>query len=191
MQELPPRSPGRASLSGPLLQEDTMEESGWKLVHGDVFRPPQYPMILSSLLGSGIQLFCMILIVICEWPCGARVGRGEKHRPESERGVGFPSWGRGTCQHLWARQKHLSRQKGWSSQPEAPALCCSDVASTIHSPRTATLPLKPRISMGRLASFCSQALYDLPLSMPGLDWNQVSFLRKHPPKCLYSGSRQC
>ncbi|PKU26949.1 transmembrane 9 superfamily member 4 [Limosa lapponica baueri] len=47
--------------------EDTMEESGWKLVHGDVFRPPQYPMILSSLLGSGIQLFCMILIVICKW----------------------------------------------------------------------------------------------------------------------------
>ncbi|KAJ6655895.1 hypothetical protein lerEdw1_004665 [Lerista edwardsae] len=44
--------------------EDTMEESGWKLVHGDVFRPPQYPMILSSMLGSGIQLFCMILIVI-------------------------------------------------------------------------------------------------------------------------------
>lgn len=24
-------------------------------------------MILSSLLGSGIQLFCMILIVICKW----------------------------------------------------------------------------------------------------------------------------
>uniref|UniRef100_A0A4W5KI53 Transmembrane 9 superfamily member n=1 Tax=Hucho hucho TaxID=62062 RepID=A0A4W5KI53_9TELE len=44
--------------------EDTMEESGWKNVHGDVFRPPPYPMILSSLLGSGIQLFCMILIVI-------------------------------------------------------------------------------------------------------------------------------
>lgn len=44
-----------------------MEESGWKNVHGDVFRPPQYPMILSSLLGSGIQLFCMVLIVICEY----------------------------------------------------------------------------------------------------------------------------
>lgn len=42
-----------------------MEESGWKNVHGDIFRPPQYPMILSSLLGSGIQLFCMVLIVIC------------------------------------------------------------------------------------------------------------------------------
>lgn len=44
-----------------------MEESGWKNVHGDVFRPPQYPLILSSLLGSGIQLFCMVLIVICEF----------------------------------------------------------------------------------------------------------------------------
>lgn len=50
-----------------------MEESGWKLVHGDVFRPPQYPMILSSLLGSGIQLFCMILIVICKWHMLQRV----------------------------------------------------------------------------------------------------------------------
>ena len=47
-----------------------MEESGWKNVHGDVFRPPRYPMILSSMLGSGIQLFCMVLIVICESFCG-------------------------------------------------------------------------------------------------------------------------
>lgn len=54
-----------------------MEESGWKLVHGDVFRPPQYPMILSSLLGSGIQLFCMILIVICEWAWCGRLSPGQ------------------------------------------------------------------------------------------------------------------
>nr|XP_023659902.1 transmembrane 9 superfamily member 4-like isoform X1 [Paramormyrops kingsleyae] len=47
-----------------ICQEETMEESGWKNIHGDVFRPPRYPMILSSLLGSGVQLFCMILIVI-------------------------------------------------------------------------------------------------------------------------------
>lgn len=53
-----------------------MEESGWKLVHGDVFRPPQYPMILSSLLGSGIQLFCMILIVICKWHMFHGVAQG-------------------------------------------------------------------------------------------------------------------
>ena len=67
-----------------------MEESGWKLVHGDVFRPPQYPMILSSLLGSGIQLFCMILIVICKW----HVSRGVAvtRRGTTLRGVCSSHW---------------------------------------------------------------------------------------------------
>ena len=41
-----------------------MEETGWKLVHGDVFRPPQYPMFLAAFLGSGVQLFCMVVITI-------------------------------------------------------------------------------------------------------------------------------
>ena len=37
--------------------EEAQEESGWKLVHGDVFRPPAYsPMLLSVLAGSGIQI---------------------------------------------------------------------------------------------------------------------------------------
>lgn len=44
--------------------EDIMEEFGWKLVYGDVFRFFQYFMIFSFLLGLGIQLFCMIFIVI-------------------------------------------------------------------------------------------------------------------------------
>lgn len=73
-----------------------MEESGWKLVHGDVFRPPQYPMILSSLLGSGIQLFCMVLIVICEWAWRARCGglSPEQCGPVSREG-GLSSPGKG------------------------------------------------------------------------------------------------
>ena len=41
-----------------------MEETGWKLVHGDVFRPPQYPMFLAAFIGSGVQLFCMVVITI-------------------------------------------------------------------------------------------------------------------------------
>ena len=37
--------------------EDSVEESGWKLVHGDVFRPPQtLPMALSVLVGTGVQI---------------------------------------------------------------------------------------------------------------------------------------
>lgn len=44
--------------------EETLEESGWKLVHGDVFRPPRYPKLFSALVGSGVQIFCMALITI-------------------------------------------------------------------------------------------------------------------------------
>jgi len=44
--------------------EDAQEEFGWKLVHGDVFRPPRYGMLLSLLLGSGVQMFFMTLITL-------------------------------------------------------------------------------------------------------------------------------
>lgn len=44
--------------------EDAQEEFGWKLVHGDVFRPPRKGMLLSVLLGSGVQIFFMSLITL-------------------------------------------------------------------------------------------------------------------------------
>lgn len=37
--------------------EESQEETGWKLVHGDVFRPPQFsPMLLSVMVGTGAQI---------------------------------------------------------------------------------------------------------------------------------------
>eukprot|EP00529_Nitzschia_sp_RCC80_P014327 CAMPEP_0113482942 /NCGR_PEP_ID=MMETSP0014_2-20120614/23179_1 /TAXON_ID=2857 /ORGANISM="Nitzschia sp." /LENGTH=729 /DNA_ID=CAMNT_0000376475 /DNA_START=10 /DNA_END=2199 /DNA_ORIENTATION=+ /assembly_acc=CAM_ASM_000159 len=37
--------------------EEAQEETGWKLVHGDVFRPPtQYPMLFSIAVGTGAQI---------------------------------------------------------------------------------------------------------------------------------------
>lgn len=44
--------------------DDALEETGWKLVHGDVFRPPANPTLLVACLGSGIQIFCMVVIII-------------------------------------------------------------------------------------------------------------------------------
>ncbi|CAM9768812.1 unnamed protein product [Ascophyllum nodosum] len=42
------------------------EETGWKLVHADVFRPPtKYPMLFCVLVGTGVQLLCMGLVTIC------------------------------------------------------------------------------------------------------------------------------
>lgn len=47
-------------LSGTGVMDDTVaEDSGWKLVHGDIFRPPVWPLPLAVLLGNGAQLFMM------------------------------------------------------------------------------------------------------------------------------------
>jgi hypothetical protein len=40
------------------------EESGWKLIHGDVFRFPQTKMLFTAMLGAGTQLFCMVVGVL-------------------------------------------------------------------------------------------------------------------------------
>jgi len=45
-------------------EEDLQEEVGWKLVHADVFRPPQDAQLLSALVGSGTQLLLMFVGVI-------------------------------------------------------------------------------------------------------------------------------
>lgn len=44
--------------------EDAREEFGWKLVHGDVFRPPRKGMILSVFVGNGIQIIFMAIITL-------------------------------------------------------------------------------------------------------------------------------
>lgn len=49
-----------------LTQEDAQEESGWKQVHGDVFRPPRKGMLLSVFLGQGTQIFIMTFITLCK-----------------------------------------------------------------------------------------------------------------------------
>jgi hypothetical protein len=36
--------------------EESIEETGWKLVHGDVFRPPQFTRLFVAILGSGVQV---------------------------------------------------------------------------------------------------------------------------------------
>lgn len=41
------------------LDDDVIDEMGWKLIHGDIFRPPSNPMLLSVLIGSGTQLLVM------------------------------------------------------------------------------------------------------------------------------------
>ncbi|KAF9662744.1 hypothetical protein SADUNF_Sadunf18G0086100 [Salix dunnii] len=45
-------------------QEEAREETGWKLVHGDVFRPPANSDLLCVYAGTGVQFFGMILVTM-------------------------------------------------------------------------------------------------------------------------------
>merc|ERR1711871_972593 len=46
------------------MGEELQEESGWKLVHGDVLRPPPWPLLLSCSVGVGMQFLGMSIISI-------------------------------------------------------------------------------------------------------------------------------
>ncbi|KAK9217748.1 hypothetical protein WN943_006376 [Citrus x changshan-huyou] len=59
------------------LERDVSEESGWKLVHGDVFRPPHNLVVLSAVVGTGAQLALLVLLVILMAIVGTLyIGRG-------------------------------------------------------------------------------------------------------------------
>ena len=46
-------------LGGTSVEDGVVEDSGWKLVHGDVFRAPRHSLALAVLIGNGAQLFIM------------------------------------------------------------------------------------------------------------------------------------
>ncbi|OZC09873.1 hypothetical protein X798_02979 [Onchocerca flexuosa] len=46
------------------MERDLGDEYGWKQVHGDVFRTPSFPMLFSSLVGTGCHVFTVVIITI-------------------------------------------------------------------------------------------------------------------------------
>lgn len=44
--------------------EEAAEETGWKLVHGDVFRPPPYSSWLAVAVGTGTQILSMTVVTM-------------------------------------------------------------------------------------------------------------------------------
>ncbi|KAF4678194.1 hypothetical protein FOL47_003256 [Perkinsus chesapeaki] len=51
-------------LVGEMTAEEAQEEAGWKMVHGDVFRPPPHRRLLCVCVGSGVQLLLMCGLVL-------------------------------------------------------------------------------------------------------------------------------
>ena len=50
--------------NAPETIEEAREETGWKLVHGDVFRAPRAPLRLAILVGTGTQLLAVLVVVM-------------------------------------------------------------------------------------------------------------------------------
>eukprot|EP00914_Ancora_sagittata_P027614 GHVO01054004.1.p1 GENE.GHVO01054004.1~~GHVO01054004.1.p1 ORF type:complete len:498 (+),score=20.04 GHVO01054004.1:289-1782(+) len=46
------------------IDEEAQDESGWKLVHADVFRRPQNYRLLAVCAGTGVQIFCMLFATL-------------------------------------------------------------------------------------------------------------------------------
>jgi len=46
------------------VDDEIQEDSGWKLVHGDVFRRPKHSLLLSVFLGNGAQLLVMTAVTV-------------------------------------------------------------------------------------------------------------------------------
>jgi len=44
--------------------EEAAEETGWKLVHGDVFRKPKHSKLLAVAVGSGVQILGMSVVTL-------------------------------------------------------------------------------------------------------------------------------
>lgn len=55
-----------------LADEDDIEEKGWKLLHGDVFRKPAHSTMLAALTGSGMQVGSSVTVQNCSVSCASR-----------------------------------------------------------------------------------------------------------------------
>mmetsp|Transcript_43813 Transcript_43813/g.80000 ORF Transcript_43813/g.80000 Transcript_43813/m.80000 type:complete len:599 (+) Transcript_43813:81-1877(+) len=52
------------------------EETGWKLLHADVFRSPKHRLFFCSAVGAGMQLFTMVVMVVLVGCIGVYYQRG-------------------------------------------------------------------------------------------------------------------
>merc|ERR1712060_168712 len=44
--------------------DNVVDETGWKQIHGDVFRPPEYLPVFAAVIGSGYQVYFSVLFII-------------------------------------------------------------------------------------------------------------------------------
>jgi len=70
--------------------KDDVEESGWKMVSGDVFRSPKDTMLLCVQLGSGVQIILASFITLFFAALGASKARFTLHWFTMQHPRGYP-----------------------------------------------------------------------------------------------------
>eukprot|EP00823_Brevimastigomonas_motovehiculus_P000252 TRINITY_DN10361_c0_g1_i1.p1 TRINITY_DN10361_c0_g1~~TRINITY_DN10361_c0_g1_i1.p1 ORF type:complete len:632 (+),score=114.93 TRINITY_DN10361_c0_g1_i1:51-1946(+) len=55
---------GESQQQAQVHAQQQKEESGWKLVHGDVFRPPSCTMLFSVCIGAGTQILVLVVSLL-------------------------------------------------------------------------------------------------------------------------------
>lgn len=46
---------------------DDQEETGWKILHGDVFRYPNYKALFAAAMGCGTQLLAVLVLAFLKY----------------------------------------------------------------------------------------------------------------------------
>ena len=82
VHDLEDGTPGGEDDDKELLHSDKVEDAGWKQVHGDAFRAPQWLPLFAALLGTGWQLVVLTLGVILFAVLGPLHGEVHEERGE-------------------------------------------------------------------------------------------------------------
>jgi len=64
----------------------TEDESGWKLLHGEVFRAPRYRMWLCITVGTGAQMAAMCAVTLGASPPSSLFGSGRGREEQQDEG---------------------------------------------------------------------------------------------------------
>jgi len=176
--------------------EEAQEETGWKLVHGDVFRAPSNPMLLAVSVGNGVQVFLMTIVTMAfaAWFLDSRESwRADDRNGRSSRRHGGVLW------ILLARIYKLFKGKAWKKNCLMTALLYPSILFTtflilnflIWEQKSGAVPFSALLQIIALWLFVSLPLcflgsyfgYKKPVPDPPVRVNQIP--RQIPEQVWY------
>lgn len=160
--------------------EEAQEETGWKLVHGDVFRPPPRASHLATYVGTGVQLLGMSIVTMVRSRPDATCVQGP---PRCQRGVP-------TCVQVVAavRVQRCEVRGGISVQGPGGGGGCNGAAPCAVPPRA--VAVEPRRLYWRLHSttcVCHQRRLSCEISCCSVEASSRCVVTRQQGHCPAAG----